>query len=351
MTGTTEPTHAPLPSPETVERLMARHVGDVRARAIRASLVLPEGAARTHASRAEVALAMAGLLFDDVQRRVPMAKAYVEDAVRAGKPLTFDHGALRTVAAPSGELPPGAEAFARLLEPLGYVRAGTYPLDRLGMTGYAYCHVDLPEAIPQYFVSELHPERFSDRFQAATRRVVETSRDPMSARGLELLTKLATHGVLTVPEAGELLTDLVACFDRQHVEPTVDDYETLLAESAEMAWIATEGNAFNHATDRVDDVFAVSDAQKALGRPMKDVVEVSSNGNVMQTAFRAAPTQRLLRAPEGHMAVREVPGSFHEFITRRRLEDGRLDLTFDAGNATSIFKMTAGEGGSGRESA
>ena len=43
------------------------------------------------------------------------------------------------------------------------------------------------------------------------------------------------------------------------------------------------------------------------------------------------------------MIVREVPGSFHEFITRKRLDDGTLDLTFDAGNATSIFKMTSAE--------
>ena len=36
-----------------------------------------------------------------------------------------------------------------------------------------------------------------------------------------------------------------------------------------------------------------------------------------------------------------VPGSFHEFITRKvDPETGRLDLTFDAGNATAIFHMT-----------
>lgn len=337
------PAAVPSPSSSTIERLMAHHVGDVRARAIRSSFVLPRGEAGEDVSRAELALALAGLLFADVQRRVPMARAYVEDAVRAGRPLVFDHGALRTVAAPSGDLPAGAAAVARFLEPLGYRRAGTYPLERLAMTGHAYAHEDLPEEVPQYFVSELHPERFSPEFQEAVARVVGTSRDPLGPRSLEALERLRVSRRLPFEAAAHLLTDLVAAFDRQHEEPTVSDYEVLLAESSEMAWIATEGSAFNHATDRVEDVFAVAADQKRLGRPMKEAVEVSANENVMQTAFRAAPTQRLFRTEEGHMIVREVPGSFHEFITRKRLDDGTLDLTFDAGNATSIFKMTSAE--------
>lgn len=327
-------------SATTVERLVAAHLGEVRARSVCRSFVLPTGPEAKHVRRAEIALALAAILFDDVQERVPMARAYIEDARRAGRPLVFDHGALRTVAAPSGELPMGAAAFARFLEPLGYVRAGEYPLERLGMTGHAYAHVDAPEAIPQYFVSELHPERFSTDFQGAVENVLGSSRDPLPQRSLDKLAALGREKSLPFEAAAALLPDLVRCFARHHEEPTVADYETLLAESAEMAWISTEGNAFNHATDRVEDVFEVSDAQKALGRPMKDAVEVSTNGNVMQTAFRAVQRQALLRGEDGHLVVREVPGSFHEIITRKRLADGTLDLTFDAGNATSIFKMT-----------
>ncbi|MEZ5974608.1 MAG: DUF1338 family protein [Planctomycetota bacterium] len=141
-----------------------------------------------------------------------------------------------------------------------------------------------------------------------------------------------------------MLPLLVACFDRQHDEPTVEDYETLLAESDEMAWIATEGNAFNHATDRVGDVHEVAEWQRSLGRPIKDAVEVSASGRVIQTAFRAAQIERLLRNANGQMVQRTVPGSFHEFITRKPMPDGSLDLAFDAGNAQSIFKMTSARG-------
>ena len=341
-TASTHSETAPVPSAVTIERLMVSQVGDIRAHAIQRSLVFPDGKARDAVSRAELALALAGLLFEDVQRRVPMARAYVEDSAHAGRRLTFDHGALRTVASDCGSLPSGAEAFARILEPLGYRRVGTYDLSKIHMTGFSYCHEDLPEAIPQYFVSELHPGRFSDDFQAAAARVVGESQDPLTLEAKDILARLSSAEEIAMGDARRVLPELFAAFDRQHKEPTLEDYETLLAESAEMAWISTEGNAFNHATDRVEDVFAVAEGQKALGRPIKKAVEVSRNGNVMQTAFRAAMTERLFRSAAGHMVVREVPGSFHEFITRKTLPSGKLDLTFDAGNATSIFKMTSG---------
>ena len=70
-----------------------------------------------------------------------------------------------------GQLPAGEEAITRVLLPLGYKMSSVYPLNRLGMTGRSYTHVDFPEELPQFFVSELHPERFSTRFQKAVARV------------------------------------------------------------------------------------------------------------------------------------------------------------------------------------
>ncbi len=106
----------------------------------------------------------------------------------------------------------------------------------------------------------------------------------------------------------------------------------------------TEGNAFNHATDRVADVDRLAAEQKMLGQPMKDTVETSQSGRVRQTAFHAARVMRKFRAADGSLVEREVPGSFYEFITRLPLpeKDGRraLDLSFDSSNAQAIFKMT-----------
>jgi hypothetical protein len=298
-------------------------------------------------TRIELAQALNMALFAGLLERVPTGRAYTDDVVREGARVQFDHGALRTVRWPHcGALPPGEAAFTRILKPLGYRLNGTYPLDRIKMTGRSYAHLDAPEHIAQFFVSELHPERFSAEFQQAVTNVIGSSVDPLTPQAVAWLAELERDASLPLADACALLTVLVRCFDRHHMAPRFSDYRTLLAESAEMAWIATEGNAFNHATDRVADVFAVADAQRALGRPIKERVEVSKSGRVKQTAFQADPVVRIFRGDDGTEVRREVPGSFYEFITRDTYVDeetGRvaLDLGFDAGNATGIFKMTA----------
>jgi hypothetical protein len=298
-------------------------------------------------TRVELAQAMNMALFAGLLERVPTGRAYTDDLQNTQTRVQFDHGALRTVRwSELGALPPGEAAFTRILKPLGFVLNGTYPLERIRMTGRSYMHLDAPDEIAQYFVSELHPERFSPEFQQAVTNVIGASVDPLTPQAVATLAELERDRSLPLAVALDLLPVLVRCFERQHPVPRLADYETLRAESAEMAWIATEGNAFNHATDRVDDVFAVADAQRVLGRPIKDAVEISKSGRVRQTAFRADPVRRAFIDAEGAQIQRDVPGSFYEFISRDTVMDdatGRrvLDLGFDAGNATGIFKMTA----------
>lgn len=291
-------------------------------------------------SRAVFAMALNAVLFRGLLDRAHTGAAYVADVRRKGGKVCFDHGALRTMrfgAGATGALPAGAQAFARILSPLGYTQAGIYPLDRLKMTGYAYAHRDFPEAVPQFFVSELHVDRFTPVFQGAAQRVFGASRDPLNKEAEAALSQFSLSGHCDKELALVALPQLAAAFDRWHDAPTLADYEMLLAESAEAAWIATEGNAFNHATDRVPDVDALAEGQRALGRPIKDKVEVSSAGSVRQTAFKADYVERGFKDGE----VRQVPGSFYEFITRDRLDDDVLDLRFDSSNAQGIFKMTA----------
>ncbi len=296
-------------------------------------------------SRSELAQVLNMLLFDGILQRVPTGKAYTQDVVARSGKVFLDHGALRTVRwFGIGALPPGETALTRILKPLGYRLNGHYPLDKLKMTGRSYAHADDAENISQFFVSELHPERFSRGFQEAVTRVLGNSVDPLTPAASTLLNELERDGSLDMQQAAALLPVLLGCFERQHAAPGLADYEILQAESAEMAWIATEGNAFNHATDRVPDVHATADQQREMGRPIKPSVEISGSGRVRQTAFRADSVQRQF-AVEGGMVERTVPGSFYEFISRDRFTDDagdeQLDLNFDTGNAQGIFKMTA----------
>jgi hypothetical protein len=297
-------------------------------------------------SRAVLAQALNMLLFEDLLVRVPTAKTYADYTLSKGRQILHDHGAVRTVALNGmGGLPAGQEAITRILRPLGYALNGVYPLERLKMTGRSHAQADYPEEIAQFFLSELHPERFTPEFQAAVRRVTATSKDPITPEANALLNKLDSAHSLSIDESVKLLPILASVFERQHMEPSLADYEILLAESPEMAWISTEGNAFNHATDRVPDVDQLAEEQKALGQPMKAAVETSQSGRVRQTAFLAARVQRKFHTAEGALVAKEVNGSFYEFITRLPLpeEDGKqkLDLGFDSSNAQAIFKMTA----------
>jgi len=333
-----------------VEGLLQRLLGAQRTGRLFATLNVPALLQEWEdgvVTRAELAQAMNMALFEDLLERSPNGRNYTDDAIAQGGSVYFDHGALRTVRwAESGALPPGEAAFTRILLPLGFKLNGRYPLDKLGMTGRAYVHEDAPDEIAQFFVSELHPERFSAAFQQAVSNVLRSSRDPLTPLACSQLAEIARDGFLPLEAAHQLLPVIVGAFSRQHDAPAVEDYETLLRESAEMAWIATEGNAFNHATDRVADVFKLSDDEKAKGRPMKPDVERSRSGRVFQTAYRADIVVRELRASDGGTVKREVPGSFYEFITRKRTfnqatRQWETDLRFDAGNATGIFKMTA----------
>lgn len=241
-------------------------------------------------------------------------------------------------------LPAGKDAFSRILEPLGYVLSGKYPLDKLKMCGFVYTHQDLPEHIAQYFVSELYTSRFSLEFEKCVWNLIYESVDPIDESGKDLLDKLTQDKALSFNEAKHLLPQLIRAFARQHQLPKLHQYQLLSQESAEMAWIATEGNAFNHATDRVQNLDELEHNEKLKGRAMKPSIEVGVNASIRQTAYRASPVQYELESEKGLIEL-QVPGSFFEFIERGQVHDTSMgqqvmDLRFDSRNAQGIFKMT-----------
>ena len=301
--------------------------------------LLAEGA---RLSRAQLAMALNMLLFGDLLARVPTGAAYVQGVVAAGGRICFDHGALRTIDGETGALPSGIAAIARLLEPLGYHEVGLYPLPRLKMTGHVFAHRDFPETIPQFFISELHIDQFPEGFSSVAARVFGASANPFGKTEMDALAELSRNGTLDFDQAAAILPRVVRAFGRHHPRFALADYEALLAHSAEAAWIATEGNAFNHATDRVADVQALSARLLAQGNPLKPEVEISANGRVRQTAFKADMIERNFIDAAGGVVTRSVPGSFYEFISRDiDPATAALDLTFDTGNATGIFAVTA----------
>lgn len=295
--------------------------------------------------RAHLAMSLFIVLYADLLERVPHAKNYFERRLVEERTILFDHGAVRTVLHErNGALPIGEESLTRILEPLGYFHNHTYPLEKLKMTGRSYTHSDLPTQIPQYFVSEFHVAKVQDdEFIKAVINVTEDSIDPLNEQTKADLAYLTEHKSLPRARCNDFLANCAGAFQRQHRVPELNDYKRLIKHSAEMAWIATEGNAFNHATDRVEKLTELVDEENSLSMPMKETIEVSKTGRVLQTAYRADPIERPFIDDKGDCIQIEVPGSFFEFIERKIDPDtGELDLQFDASNATGIFKMTEG---------
>jgi len=69
------------------------------------------------------------------------------------------------------------------------------------MTGRSYAHEDDAEEVAQFFVSELHPERFSSDFQQTVSRILSSSVDPIDAASARLLEQLAQTRALPVADA------------------------------------------------------------------------------------------------------------------------------------------------------
>ncbi|MGZ9709687.1 2-oxoadipate dioxygenase/decarboxylase family protein [Glaciimonas sp. GNP009] len=296
--------------------------------------------------RASIAQTLALVLFHDLLRRVPAAKRYVYEFKSEDTKIVLDHGAARTVLIDGIDgFPSGEAALTRLLIPLGYQLNGEYPLPRLKMMGRSYAHQDFPEDIPQFFISEIFTDQLSDECQQAVYRTIATSRDPVTSALQGTLDRLERDMSLPFHDAANVVLGIAACFGRQHELPCIEDYRTIVAESAEMGWITTEGNAFNHATARVGNLYELHASLKAAGFSIKPEVEVSKNGRVRQTAFLADSVSRRFKGAVSSFEQIDVPGSFYEFIERDQIVHGdgdeKLDLSFDSNNATAIFKMTA----------
>jgi hypothetical protein len=303
-------------------------------------------------SRGVFAMALNTMLFHELLTHAPTAAAYVTDRRRQRERITFDHAALRTVrfgGRTLGASPPGVEACNRMLQPLGYDEATVEPQGDLSLTLHGFTHREFPETLPQFLVSELHVDRFSKEFQGAAARVFGSSRDPLTALGQSALAEFAEQGRCEMKLAVPALREIVAAFGRQHDTPALADYRILAAESAECAWIASDGRRLKHVADRVADVAMTACAQRSLGRPVKASIERSAAGTVRQTAFKPDSVRRKFRSADGSEVELTVPGAFWQLISRdlvtgpdgKQRLDLRLELPIDQGAPNAVLKRTA----------
>lgn len=293
----------------TLDRLLCALVGRQRTDQLfdmlEVSTVLT-GETGPRVSRGVLAQALTMVLFGDLLARAPSARAHLRDRLKNGEKVVHDHSVVATIASPhAGSLPSGREALGRVLVPLGFVESGSRRSWEGGITEHTYLHAEHPDEIAGFVVVEVHPHWFSRGFQAAAERVVRSSRDPLAA-DTAWLAALSSRESVELVDAVAILRALVACFDRQHATPSLDDYDLLMRESAEMAWIATEGNAVMQVAQRA--ARSKTRGQAALSGDASEPVD--------QLVLEPASVERPFRDSEGRMIGAPVPGPSFKIVRR-----------------------------------
>ncbi len=246
-----------------------------------------------------------------------------------------DHVAFRTMGVPQL----GIQSFEKIFQHLGYQKREPYVFAEKKLDAYWYA----PPA-PQYpriFVSELRVNDLSDEAQ----RII----------------KSYTNEVKTDPADSLNLNDGAAIDAFLHQPlwrtPTLQDFQTLLAESEYAAWVIYNRYYLNHFTISVHNLptgyNTVADLNvflEKIGVKLNDAggkIKQSPDGGLLQSATVAQKIEAEFANGQKHI----ISGSYVEFAERRvlpqfqhlpanELKREHRREGFEASNADKIFEST-----------
>lgn len=269
----------------------------------------------------------------DVQKIINAMLA--EGIITQPNDIENDHVAFRTMGVPQL----GIQSFEKIFQHLGYQKREPYVFAEKKLDAYWYA----PPA-PQYpriFVSELRVNDLSDEAQ----RII----------------KSYTDEVKTDPADSLNLNDGAAIDAFLHQPlwrtPTLQDFQTLLAESEYAAWVIYNRYYLNHFTISVHNLptgyNTVADLNvflEKIGVKLNDAgskIKQSPDGGLLQSATVAQKIEAEFANGQKHI----ISGSYVEFAERRvlpqfqhlpanELKREHRREGFEASNADKIFEST-----------
>lgn len=274
------------------------------------------------------------------KERVPDVQKIINAMLTAGiiaqpNDIENDHVAFRTMGVPQL----GLRSFEKIFQHLGYQKREPYAFKEKKLDAYWYA----PPA-PQYpriFVSELRVNDLSDEAQ----RIIKSYTDEVKADPADSLN----------------LNDGAAIDAFLHQPlwrtPTLEDFQTLLAESEYAAWVIYNRYYLNHFTISVHNLptgyNTVADLNvflEKIGIKLNDAggkIKQSPDGGLLQSATVAQKIEAEFAAGKKHI----ISGSYVEFAERRvlpqfqHLSPAELKREhrregFEAANADKIFEST-----------
>ena len=238
----------------------------------------------------------------------------IEELFRSrGDRIKNDHVALRTF---DHDLV-GLETIDRVFLEIGYEPAASYEFPEKKLFAYHYEHES--RDAPKIFISALAYTELSKSAQG----IIDT-----------LIAQVSTTAIV----------EPFFISSGRHWEPTLAQYEELLAESEYAAWLAAFGFRANHFTVSVNHLSSVANI-----RELNQVVKTSgfalneSGGEVKggkEQLLAQSSTLAETTLVKFQDAETEIPSCYYEFAERFRDESGELFQGFIAGSADKIFEST-----------
>lgn len=274
------------------------------------------------------------------QERVPDVAAIIkamihENIIQRAEDIENDHIAFRTIGVPQL----GIQSFEKIFLHYGYTKRDAYHFKEKKLDAFWYAP---PEPhYPRIFLSELRVKDLSKQAQAIiTSYTSEVITDP--ANQLDL-----NSGVIVDNFLHSALWRT----------PTIQDYQTLAAESEYAAWVIYNRYYLNHFTislqnlpegyNTVADFNAFLEKKGFVLNNAGGKIKTSPDGLLLQSSTVA----RMIPATFANNETIQIAGSYVEFAERKVLPQfAHLPISeitreqrregFEAGNADKIFEST-----------
>ncbi len=260
-----------------------------------------------------------------------------EEIIDSADEIENDHIAFRTMGVPNL----GIASFEKIFTHYGYQKRDAYNFTEKKLSAYWYAPPAGTENLPRIFVSELRVHELSEKAQQIIHKYTDqVTSDPVDA--LDLDDAVAVDAFLHQP-----LWEM----------PTVDDYQTLLAESEYAAWVIYNRYYLNHFTisvhnlepgyNTIDEFVEFLKSREFKLNSAGGVIKISPDGGLRQ----ASTVAQMIDAEFANGQTLRIAGSYVEFADRRVLPEfaglpasqiGRQHRRegFEAGNADKIFEST-----------
>jgi hypothetical protein len=283
-------------------------------------------------------------LWQDYYHRVEYARIYQQMIQEARFTIANDHLAFRslglTINRNGKEINLGIPYLAKIIEALGYEKAGEYEFSDRYLQASHYQHPEQDRFnLPKLFISELIVDALPATLAQQIKEIVNTG---------NFFHQQDLNQWLTTESPETIITQLKAIFSRPWQPPKRSLVEAVNTVSQYGAWVLLHGYTVNHFTGYINhhhtsiysDIEKTAQALGDRGIPMKNKIEGSAKTGLRQTAT-VAVTEMVEVWDDTSQGVSQIPWTYAYYeLAERNIVEGKLFEGFLNAQAKNLFSMT-----------